>query len=172
LVLARSLDYEHDGALPEAVAVLTDSFGGNTEEVEEIEDLFADAVRLAIETGDLSTARSLADQATALAAGSEIPHRQANAPYCRGLLDHDAPRLLHAADRYEDASRPLLRAKALEAAAGEFVRADDPDQARAATASGAEIYAGLGAAVDIARLQASCACERPENRSGAATLHR
>ncbi len=56
LALARSLDCEHDGALPEALAALTDAFDGNTEELEEIEDLLADAVRLATETGDLSTA--------------------------------------------------------------------------------------------------------------------
>ena len=47
LALARSLDFEHDGALPEALAALTDAFDGSTEEVEEIEDLLADAVRLA-----------------------------------------------------------------------------------------------------------------------------
>ena len=39
LALARSLDREQDGALPEALAVLTGAFDGNTEEIEEIEDL-------------------------------------------------------------------------------------------------------------------------------------
>ena len=155
LALARSLDREHDGALPEALAALTDAFDGNTEELEEIEDLLADAVRLAIETGDLSTAQTLAGHAAALAAESEIPHRQANALYCRGLLDHDAARLLAAAERYDDAGRPLLRAKALEAAAGHFVDADDRDQARAAFTRAVEVYAALGAAADVARLQAA-----------------
>ena len=46
LALARSLDCEHDGALPEALAALTKAFDGNTEELEEIEDLLADAVAL------------------------------------------------------------------------------------------------------------------------------
>ena len=59
LVLARSLDREQDGALPEALAVLTGAFDGNTEELEEIEDLLADAVRLAVRTGDLAAARTL-----------------------------------------------------------------------------------------------------------------
>ena len=106
--LARSLDCEHDGALPQALDALTGAFGGNAEELEEIEDLLIDAVRLATETGDLTTAQSLAGHATALAAESAIPHRQANALYCRGLLDHEAPRLLAAAEGYEDAGRPLL----------------------------------------------------------------
>jgi DNA-binding CsgD family transcriptional regulator/tetratricopeptide (TPR) repeat protein len=155
LALARSLDREHDGALPEALAVLTTALDGNTEELGETEDLFPDAVRLATGTGDLDTAQALTGHAAALAAGSEIPHRQANALYCHGLLDHDAPRLLAAAERYDDASRPLLKARALEAAASEFVDADDRGQARAAFTRAAEVYTSLGAAADVARLQAT-----------------
>ncbi|MGH3198689.1 MAG: helix-turn-helix transcriptional regulator [Streptosporangiaceae bacterium] len=155
LALARSLDCEHDGALPEALTALTEVFDGTTEELDEIEDLLADAVRLATATGDLSTAQALAGQAAALAAESEIPHRQANALYCRGLLDHDAARLLAAAERYDDAGRPLLRAKALEAAAGEFVRAGDRGQARTAFTRAVEVCTSLGAAADAARLQAT-----------------
>jgi len=112
LALARSLDREQDGALPEALAVLTDVLGGDTEELQEVQDLLADAVRLAVATGDLTTGRTLMHQATALAAGSGIPHREADALYCRGLLDHDASRLLAAAERYTAASRPLQRARA------------------------------------------------------------
>jgi DNA-binding CsgD family transcriptional regulator len=155
LTLARSLDLEQDGALPAALAALTEAFDGNTEEVEEIEDLFPDAVRLAAETGELGTARALAGQAVALAAGSEIPHRQANALYCRGLLDHDAARLMAAAERYDDAGRPLLRAKALEAAAETFVDASDRGQAREAFTLSVEVYTSLGAAADVARVQAT-----------------
>jgi hypothetical protein len=70
------------------------------------------------------------------------------------MLDHDAPRLLAAAARYDDASRPLLRAQALEAAAGEFVDTGDRGQARAAFTRAVEVYASLGAAADVARLQA------------------
>jgi DNA-binding CsgD family transcriptional regulator len=154
LALARSLDREQDGAPREALAALTDALDGN-EEVEEIEDLLADAVRLAADAGDLTTARVLAGRAESLAAESEIPHRQANALYCRGLLDRDATRLLAAAERYVEAGRPLLTAKALEASAGHFVDADDRDQARAAFTRAVEIYASLGAAADVARLQAA-----------------
>ena len=107
LALARSLDREQAGALPEALAELTDVFSDSSGDVEEVEDLLADVVRLAAEAGDLATAYAVADQAASLAAVSEIPHRQANALYCRGLLDHNAVRLLAAAERYSDASRPL-----------------------------------------------------------------
>jgi DNA-binding CsgD family transcriptional regulator len=154
LALAQSLDLEQAGLLPEALAVLTARFVENTEELEEIEDLLADAVRLAMNTGDVGTAQTLAGHAAALAANSEIPHRQANALYCRGLLDHDATQLLTAAERYDQASRPLLRAQALEAAAGEFIRSDDRGQARAAFTRAVEVYGSLAAAADVARLQA------------------
>jgi tetratricopeptide (TPR) repeat protein len=154
LALARSLDREQDGALPEARAALTDAFDGN-EEIEEIEDLLADAVRLAVGTGDQASAQALAGHADALAAGSRIPHRLANALYCRALLDRDAARLLVAAERYGDASRPLLRAKALEAAAGYFIDNDDRAQARAAFTAAVEVYTSLGAAADVARVQAT-----------------
>ncbi len=154
LALARSLDSEHADALPAALDVLTAGFADNKEELEEIEDLFADAVRLATRIGDLGTADAIAGHAAALAAASQIPHRQASALYCRGLLDHDAPRLLAAAERYGDALRPLLSAKALEAAAGDFVCAGDRDQARAAFTRAVQIHVSLGAATDVARLQA------------------
>jgi DNA-binding CsgD family transcriptional regulator len=153
LALARSLDCEYADALPEALAVLTAGFADDTEELDQIEDLFADAGRLATKTGDLGTATAIAGHAAALAAESDIPHRQANGLYCHGLLDHDATRLLAAAERYGDASRPLLSAKALEAAAGDFVCAGDRDQARAAFTRAVEIYTSLGAATDVARLR-------------------
>ncbi len=154
LALARSLDHEHAGALPDALAALMDAFEGNTEEIE-LESLLPNAVRLAARTGDRTTAKSLAEQAAKLAKGSEIPHRQANALYCGGLLDHDAGRLLTAAERYQDASRPLLAAKAYEAAAAEFLRADDRGRAREAFVQAVEAYTSIGAAADVARLRAA-----------------
>ena len=154
LALARSLDCEQSDALPQALAELTAGFADKTEELDEIEDLLADAARLATTIGDVDTAKVITDHAAALAAESAIPHRQANALYCRGLLDHDATRLLRAAECYGDAGRSLLCAKALEAAAEAFICADDRGQARAAFTRAVEMYASLGAAADVARLQA------------------
>ncbi|HET9897497.1 MAG TPA: AAA family ATPase [Streptosporangiaceae bacterium] len=154
LALARSLDAEYDGRLPEAFAVLTAQFADGAEELDEIEDLLADAVRLATLTGEEARATALTGHAVALASGSEIPHRQAHELFCLGLLHRDAATLLRTADRYRIASRPLMRAKALEAAAGSFVNAGDRPQARAAFIEALEIYTSLGAATDIAQLQA------------------
>jgi len=155
LALASSLDCEQADALTEALAALTAGFANSTDDLGEIEDLLPDAVRLATQTGDLDTAQAFAGHATTLADESEVPHRQANALYCRGLLDQDAPRLLAAAERYDDAGRPLLRAMALEAAAVYFVEADDRGQARDAFTGAVEVYTALGAAADLARVQAT-----------------
>jgi DNA-binding CsgD family transcriptional regulator len=154
LALARSLDLEQAGAVPEALAALTGGTADTTEELDEIEDLLADAVRLATKTGDTGTAQTLTTHAIALGAGSQIPHLEATALFCAGLLDNDPARLLSAAERYGEATRPLLSAKALEAAAGQFVHAGDRDQARAAFTRAVEMYMSLGAATDAARLQA------------------
>jgi DNA-binding CsgD family transcriptional regulator len=154
LALARSLDREIAGDARSALAVLTAGFAGNPEELDEIEELAADAVRLACETGNLGTAETLTGHAEALAVGSDIPHRQANTLFCRGLLGHDPARLLQAAQRYSDGTRPLLAAKALEAAASEFIAAGDRGQARAAFMGAVDAYSSLGAAADVARLQA------------------
>ena len=78
LALARSLAFEQNGALAEALAVLT-RFTDTAEEVDEIEDLLADGVRLAMKVGDMAGARMLADRAVTLARDTEIAHRQANA---------------------------------------------------------------------------------------------
>jgi DNA-binding CsgD family transcriptional regulator len=134
--------------------VLADAFGSDTEELEQLEDLMADGVRLAVQLGDLSAAQAIAGRAAAHAAATGNAHNLADALYCRGLLDHDAPQLLAAADRYDDASRPLQQAKALEAAARELVGADDRRQAWAAFTRAVDTYTALGAAADVARVLA------------------
>ncbi len=154
LALARSLDREQANALPDALAQLTAGFASNAEELEQIEDLLPDAVRLATETGDLGTAHALADRVEELAAESQIPRRQANALLCRGLVDQDSVPLLRAAELYGAATRPLPSAQALEAAAASFISADDRDGARAAFTRALELYDSLGAVMDVARLQA------------------
>ena len=154
LILARSLDREQAGDLPGALAVLTAAFDGSPDDLGAVEDLLMDAVRLALMSGDKSAAQTLAGHAAALADGSQIPHRQANALYGRGMIDRDAATLLEAAQRYADASRPLPRAKALEAAAECLVEAEDRTGARLAFEQAMEVYEFLGAEADLNRVQA------------------
>jgi DNA-binding CsgD family transcriptional regulator len=154
LLLARSLDHEQAGDRPGALAVLTAAFDGNPDDLGDIEDLLMDAVRLATKTGRKSTAQTLTGQADTLAEGSQIPHRQANALYCRGMVDQDAAVLLKAAQRYDDAGRPLPRAKALEAVAECLVEIEDRTGARHAFEQAMEVYEFLGAEADLNRVNA------------------
>jgi tetratricopeptide (TPR) repeat protein len=152
LALARSLDCERSGALAGALAVLTAGLNDGADEDAEV--LLADAVRLAVRTGDLGTAQALASRAVAAADGSGVPHQHGNAMYCRGLVDHDPARLLASAERYDAARRPLLRARALEAAADELASSGDRSQAQTARSRAVEAYTSLGAVSDVARLRA------------------
>ena len=153
LALARSQGLEQAGELSEALGVLT-GFADHAEELDEVEDLLADGVRLATKVGDTAAAHALADRAVELAHDTEIPHREATALFCLGLVDQDAGNLLGAAERYHEARRPLPGAKALEAAAGTFVDHGDRDRARAAFTRAVNVYSSLGATRDVARLQA------------------
>jgi DNA-binding CsgD family transcriptional regulator len=153
LLLARSLDREQDGALGEALDVLTAMLASDPDDLAEAEDLLGDAVRLALRVGDKDTAQTIAGQADTLAEGSEIPHQQANALYCRGMVDRDSAVLLAAAQRYADAGRPLPRAKALEAAAECLVDADERTAARQAFEQAVELYEFLKAEADLNRVQ-------------------
>jgi DNA-binding CsgD family transcriptional regulator len=154
LSLARSLHHEYAGSLSESLSVLVTEIANSSEDLEEVEGLLADTVRLAMLADEKDIARSFAERASAIAEGSPIPHRQANALYCRGMIDHDPHKLMAAAARYEDASRPLLQAKALEAAAVEFVDSGDRIQGKDAFSRAVEVYESLGATADIQRLLA------------------
>ncbi len=154
LTLANSLAAEQAGDLPGALDALTAGFTSDAEELDEIEDLLTDAVRLAVATGDTAMAQTITEHAATLARDTEVPHREANALFCRGLLDRDAGLLLQAADRYRDASRPLHGAQALEAAAAVFLERDERGPARTAFTRSLDLYTVLGAARDVARLQA------------------
>jgi DNA-binding CsgD family transcriptional regulator/tetratricopeptide (TPR) repeat protein len=154
LALARSLEYEVSGAPAQALAVLTEDINDHTEDLEAMEDLLPEAARLAMSTGTVDMATDIADQAEKLAGRSQVPHRLAAAAYCRGLLDNDPSVMLHAAERYDVATRPLQRAKALEAAAIGFATRGDHTSARSAFTGAHDLYDGLGANWDLAHLRA------------------
>lgn len=145
LALARSLEHEYGGAPREALAVLTGCLTGQAEELEEMEDLLPDAVRLAVALGDRGTAVGLVGRAEHLAERTWVPHRSAAALYCRGIAERDPDRLLLATKEYGEAGRPLPRARALEAAA---IAGSGGEALIAAR----EIYASLDARWDLARL--------------------
>ncbi|KOX13158.1 LuxR family transcriptional regulator [Saccharothrix sp. NRRL B-16348] len=149
LALAVSLALEQAGRVREAWSVLT---GWDC-----AEDLLPDFVRLAVELGE--DASAAVEHAESLAAGSSaaepaVPHRRASAACCRALVSADPVGLLHAAEEYRVAGRPLFRAKALSAAAELFASAGDRTSARAALSHAVDVHAELGADWDSTRLLA------------------
>jgi DNA-binding CsgD family transcriptional regulator len=153
LARAHSMEYEQAGAPAQALATLTAGLTNDAEELVGIEELLADAVRLAVEIDDLPTAADVSARVETLARESKVPHRSATSLYSRGLLDHDPTQLLQAAELYRAACLPLPRAKALEAAAIAFVDGSDKASARAAFVRASDAFTSLGAAWDVARLR-------------------
>ncbi|NJC72012.1 AAA family ATPase [Planosporangium thailandense] len=154
LALARSLEREQAGAPGQALAVLMEALSRSAEEQAETAPLLPDAVRLAIEVGDLATARAVVVRAATLVDGSTAPYRQATALHTRGLLEHDPVQLLRAADRYEAAGRPLPRVQALGAGGVALADSGDVVAARAQFTHALAGYEALGAQWDLARIQA------------------
>jgi DNA-binding CsgD family transcriptional regulator len=70
------------------------------------------------------------------------------------LVNNSSSLLLLAAEQYGAAGRPLLRAKALEAAAVCLAGQGDRGSARSAFTRADDVYSGLGASWDVARLRA------------------
>jgi len=149
LLMARAQHREQSGALDDALAILRI----DAADVQEMEAWLADAVRLAVLKGDVATARQLTGRAEALPSQDVVPHRHGVVLHCQGLLDGDPAALEHAADRYEQAGRPLPRAQALEAAAVLLAGSGEPAAARRHGNAALRAYTALGATWDITRLR-------------------
>ncbi|WP_246019267.1 ATP-binding protein [Saccharothrix australiensis] len=143
--LAASLALEQAGRPREALAVLVEGAAA-------VEDLLPDAVRLAVALGEDPSAEVA--RAERLADELDVPHRRASAAYCRALVAGDPVGLLHAAEEWRRAGRPLGRAKALAAAATTFAAAGDRSSARAALGDAADAFTALGADWDLTLLSA------------------
>jgi DNA-binding CsgD family transcriptional regulator len=154
LAAARSLEHEISGDTGKALGLLTAGVADNLEELDEMEDLLPEVARLAARTGSAEVAADVAIRAEALARQADIPHRRAAAAYCRGLLDDDPALLQDAADLFGDAGLPLLRAKALEAAAVGHAIQGHRASARTAFTRADDLYDQLGAHWDLAHLRA------------------
>jgi DNA-binding CsgD family transcriptional regulator len=155
LALARSLERERAEEQAHALAELREALVQSAEEPAETAALLADAVRLALREGDRGGAEAAAARAETLAHGSSPVYRQASAAHCRGLIDRDAARLIEAARGYGSVGRPLPRAQALEAAAVALAETKDVAAARACYNDAFAAYQELGAAWDMARIQAT-----------------
>ncbi|GIJ43789.1 LuxR family transcriptional regulator [Virgisporangium aliadipatigenens] len=153
LVAARALLAEHEGRPADALATLTAWISGD-QELTEVIDLLPDGLRLAREHGDPATRAAMLALADSLWAKADVPHRAGLVHYGRGLHSGDPAVLRRAAACFRTAERPLWTATALGAAAVAAAEAGDRAGARAAFSDAVDGYERLGAAWDVARLQA------------------
>lgn len=151
--LARALRFEQEGRPEEALAGLLTSLTAEGEELDEMEELLPEAMRLAVECNDDEGAAHILRLADEAAARASIPHWLGTALYCRGLRNGDPQQLLQAAEHYLVSGRPLHRAAALDAAAGRFAELGERAEARTAFSRALDGYLALGASWDAARLQ-------------------
>jgi len=151
--LARALRSEQAGRPEEALEGLLSNLTGEVEELDEMEELLPDAMRLAVECNNPNGAAHVLRYANEAAARSANPHRIGTALYCQGLQIGDVQLLLQAAEQYLAAGRPLFRANALEAAAALFADRGERAEARTAFSRALDAYHVLDAKWDAARLQ-------------------
>ncbi|PPK70940.1 AAA family ATPase [Actinokineospora auranticolor] len=167
LALARALDLERRGAARRALAALLTRLSG-PEELEEMEDLLPETVRLALDLGDPGAAEYAAGLAEKI--GPPVAHRRGAALLCRGLINEDVTLVAAAVEHFATAGRPLARARALHAAAVLFAKAGDAVSARTAFTAADDVYDTLGATWDAAGLRAAL---RPHGiRRGPRARHR
>jgi DNA-binding NarL/FixJ family response regulator len=122
-------------------------------------------VRIALEVGDVASAKAAADWA----AHSEWP--EALGARCgQALIEEDAAALVMVAEEYQRRGWRTLQAFALEEAAVHLGRIGAVEQARTALAQALQLYTGFGATMDMRRAQSRL---RPYGvRLGSRTLQR
>lgn len=114
-----------------------------------------DLVRLARTVGDTELAEEVAAAVAETAAGNDVPSFTGAALRCRGLLADDADALRQAVDAYAAGPRRLELALTCEEAAGLLAGQGDVAASRSLLERADRIFAGLDAARDLARVDAS-----------------
>jgi DNA-binding CsgD family transcriptional regulator len=113
-----------------------------------------DVVRLAMATGEPTTAAAAAKACTQEADTQAAPVWTAAARHCQALVDGDPAAVGAAAELLESAGYPFFTAQALENAAALHAEQGDTTTARTAHRKAVAIYSDLGAAWDTMRADA------------------
>jgi DNA-binding CsgD family transcriptional regulator len=153
----------HDGALRNILAAWTDCEGVLPDEA----ILGPDLVRLAVGLGER---RSAADATAALEAGAAItalPRTRGAALLCRGLFDDRVDALKASVEAARASARPYDLARACEATGLSLSRTGSREDTLTHLRESVEIFEGLGATRDAARVDASLrALGAPRGRHG------
>jgi DNA-binding CsgD family transcriptional regulator/tetratricopeptide (TPR) repeat protein len=153
-VAAHALVAEQDGDLPGALAHLSPLARPEFSITSIRYEFFADLVRLALAAHDEGAARQGLATAEADAERVRVPGSRVAAVHCRGLVAGDAAPVLDAADYYRSYGRLPLLGSALEDAAVLLAAGGYTMDAHSAAREAELVYADLGAAWDLRRMDA------------------
>jgi DNA-binding NarL/FixJ family response regulator len=154
LLIARAVSAERAGRPDEATATLKVLLDPGYEALDDRSSLLPALVRLALDAGDVVTARRAVAISTAEARDRPLARAVAAGSWCRGLLEADPALVMGAAGYYRTAGRRLELGNALEDAAVLLAKGGNLDAARTALVDAVSVYADLGAAWDSRRASA------------------
>jgi DNA-binding CsgD family transcriptional regulator len=161
---ARALVLEAEGHVDEAVALLQHAWdlfsagappsaAGGARVMTDPWSAMA-LVRLCVATGDLPRAAALLPSIDHQSEATGTPFMRGQALRCRGLVEQDADTLVRAVALYRQCPRPHELASACEDAALALAAAGRVDEARPLWDDAVDLYEGLGADRDTARVRA------------------
>jgi DNA-binding CsgD family transcriptional regulator len=156
MIRSRALALETEGRTAEALSLLAQYWERCTELGYQMEyrAIGPTLARLAVLHGDRALAADVAAATAALAEGGAVDSLRGVALQCRGLAGSDPRLLTQAVDVLEASPRPLERAAAAEDAGALLVRANAAEQARPLLERAVADYESMGAAWDLARVDA------------------
>jgi DNA-binding CsgD family transcriptional regulator len=156
MIRARALALETEGRTTEALDVLEQYWHGCTKLGYRMEyrSIGPDLARLAVTCGSRELGREVAAATAELAEDNDVVSLRGVALHCRGLAGSDADLLEEAMDVLDASPRPLERAAAAEDAGALLVRHGSVERARPILDRAVEGYESLGAARDLARVEA------------------
>ncbi len=154
---ARAAVEEAGGDIDTALAALTGAWDSCAArgEIVEFPRLGPDLVRLLVATGQRERACAVVAQVDDVAPRMNTKWARAAALRCRGMLDGDQDLLCEAVGVLRGSPRPLERGKACEEAARALSDAAQTTKATAMLDEAIGIYDELGAARDIAQVEAT-----------------
>jgi DNA-binding CsgD family transcriptional regulator/tetratricopeptide (TPR) repeat protein len=114
-----------------------------------------DLVRLAVGGGRPELGQAVVEAMDEATAGSPVATWRAAALWCRGLLHGDADALVEAVTTYQQAPRPIERARACEDAAAALSAVGRGEEAAALLREGVGVYERVGAILDLTRADAA-----------------
>jgi DNA-binding CsgD family transcriptional regulator len=155
LVPVRAMLAEAAGLPDVAAAMLAERLSaGERESRHGRREWLPKMVRLALAIGDLESARAAVDTARRDADAWTDTRARLTAQICQAMAEDDPVALLAAAEHLDRVRRLPDLAFALEEAAVRLAQKGDLPGARSAYSRAAAIYADLGAATDLRRIQA------------------